>query len=1008
MQLRCYQSAAVDAVIGRFDAGDQRTLVVLPTGGGKTIVAGHVARRLLAGGGRVMVVAHRDELVRQAADKFAAVTGIMPAIEKADDRSLEEGIHGPPRIVVSSVQTQVSGRAGSERMRRFHPGDFALLWVDEAHHAPAETWRRVIDYYGQNLGCKVLGVTATADRADGEELGQVFQSVAYRYELPDIIEDGYLVPIRQSRVRIDGLDFSRCRTTAGDLNQGDLEAAMLAEKPFHGVAHATIETACGLPRDSMTGIRDDEDRTARLEELIGARGRRRKTLVFTVGIAQAERMAEVFNRWIPQSAASIDGTMTMELRRKTLRWFKDGKIQFLVNCMVCLDDQTEILTDGGWVGIDDMTHQHKVANWKDGRVWFDHPLDVIRRDRRPLERMVTLETPRRSVRVTEDHRMLYRTWPVGLFKTALARDLVGRAAELPVCGEADPLPVSIPYRMDYFDAKEIFGPKYAARRISANAYHIRKRNPALSIEDSKGIAEHEIAKAESRRCKHPPELSLDECRFIGFWVGDGTATKLSRGGVEYTITQSEVYPKIIEWFDGVVSRMGVDVRRRVRFRRTGKKPSGGNTVFWSFCRGTGFGVQRRRGLYEIEPYLEKDGSPLWWGLNAEQFDAFLEGLWMADGFHGDGTEKPAHGYVICAGNRSLLDLVQAIACVRGYRASLRKQTQSSGSGELFHLSYARQDSHRMTKHRLAFEEGWKPERVWCVRVDSGFIVTRRRGSVTVMGNCTEGFDEPGVELVAVARPTKSRALYAQMVGRGTRPAESIAGLLGSLPDAAARRVSIADSGKPCLEVLDFVGNSGRHKLVTTIDLLGCEYDPAALAMAETMAADGMVDVTEALELSQDELERRRREAEAKRRNAEEEAEQRRQEEAAKRAKLVGTGQYHLEQRDPFDQYSASVDRVTFSNPPGVPAHQLNVIRKFKVPEADIAALTPAAAAYLSRELVRHVKAGLCTYKQAKCLKRAGYTRAELHDMTFEAASEAITAVKANGWRRPAEPVGGAT
>jgi len=337
-----YQAPAVEQILARFDAGEQRTLVVLPTGAGKTIVAGHVAKTMLARfpGKRVKVLAHRDELIRQAADKFERVTGLRPAIEKGDEWSNEEtGFFDKSRIVVSSFQTQNAGR--TPRMQRFDPRDFAFLWVDEAHHALADSYRRVIEYYAKgNPDLKVLGVTATADRGDGEALGKVFQSVAYSYQMPEMIADGYLVSIRQMRVVIEGLNLSKCRTTAGDINQSDAEVQYLMEKPLHGVAHATIEAACGLEQGKLRHIRDDAARVEKLEAAIGG-NRRKRTLIFTAGVALAQRLAEIFNRWIPGSAHYVDGAMPLPDRQRTLADFAAGRLQFLANCMVCTEGYDE-------------------------------------------------------------------------------------------------------------------------------------------------------------------------------------------------------------------------------------------------------------------------------------------------------------------------------------------------------------------------------------------------------------------------------------------------------------------------------------------------------------------------------------------------------------------------------------------------------------------------------------------------------------------------------------------
>ena len=267
MILRPYQTDAVSKVHEAWK--DHRSaLIVLPTGTGKTIVFSHIAGTVR---GRVMVIAHREELIAQAAQKIQVITGDEADVEMGEFWA-SEGVFSRSRVVVSSVQTQNAGMGGDGRMSRFDPSQFDLLIIDEAHHATAPTYRRLIDHYRQNPNLKVLGVTATPDRADEEALGQVFESVAFDYEIVDAIADGWLVPVRQRAVYVEGLDYSSVRTTAGDLNGADLARILEYEEALHGIAHPTME-------------------------LVGTR----KSLVFAASVAHAERLAEIFNRHRPGS-----------------------------------------------------------------------------------------------------------------------------------------------------------------------------------------------------------------------------------------------------------------------------------------------------------------------------------------------------------------------------------------------------------------------------------------------------------------------------------------------------------------------------------------------------------------------------------------------------------------------------------------------------------------------------------------------------------------------------------
>ena len=301
MILRPYQSAACEAIFKEWQDNDS-TLVVMPTGGGKTILFADVIRRVFPR--RALVIAHREELIFQARDKIQRVTGLHADVEMGD-YTADVGLFDGSRVVVSTIQTQCSGGDGGGRMSKFDPQRFGVLIIDEAHHATSQTYRRVIDYYRTNPALKVLGVTATPDRADEEALGQVFQSVAFDYEVQDAIHDGWLVPIQQQMVHVEGLDYSSIRTTAGDLNGGDLAAVMEAEKNLQQMASASLS-------------------------IIG----QRRALVFTASVKAAEMTAEIFNRHRFGMASWVCGKTDKEQRRTALSDFAAGKIQVMCNCGV--------------------------------------------------------------------------------------------------------------------------------------------------------------------------------------------------------------------------------------------------------------------------------------------------------------------------------------------------------------------------------------------------------------------------------------------------------------------------------------------------------------------------------------------------------------------------------------------------------------------------------------------------------------------------------------------------
>lgn len=303
MKLRTYQTRAVAAVESAWQDNNS-TMLVLPTGCGKTVTFAEIIRRAFPR--RALVLAHRHELVTQARDKIAAITGWRVDIEMGDLRADMACMFGGPRVVVSTIQTQTSGGDGGGRMTRFDPRLFGVIVCDESHHSVSPQWRKCLDWYtGQNPSIRILGVTATPDRADEEALGQVYQTVAMDYEILDAINDGWLVPVEQQAVHVEGLDFSQCRTTGGDLNGADLAKVMEYEANLHKVVSPSTD-------------------------IIGAR----RTLAFCASVEHAERMAEMFNRHRSGMAEWVCGKTDKDERKKILARFANGDTQVVCNCGV--------------------------------------------------------------------------------------------------------------------------------------------------------------------------------------------------------------------------------------------------------------------------------------------------------------------------------------------------------------------------------------------------------------------------------------------------------------------------------------------------------------------------------------------------------------------------------------------------------------------------------------------------------------------------------------------------
>lgn len=287
-ELRPYQQQARDRIHAEWDAGHTRTLLVLPTGTGKTIVFASVAADQVRAGDRVLILAHRGELLEQAADKLRRATGLGSAVEKAGSTCLGSWFN----VVVGSVQTLQR----TARLERFPRDYFGTIIIDEAHHAITDGYRRILDYFS---GAKVLGVTATPDRGDMRNLGEVFDSLAFEYKLTDAIKEGYLCKIMAQTIPLQ-LDITSVTMSGGDYAVADLGTAL---DPYLEQIAAEMAVRC----------------------------KDRKTVVFLPLIRTSQKFRDLLNAH-GFRAAEVNGQS--EDRREVLADFDAGKYNVLCNSML--------------------------------------------------------------------------------------------------------------------------------------------------------------------------------------------------------------------------------------------------------------------------------------------------------------------------------------------------------------------------------------------------------------------------------------------------------------------------------------------------------------------------------------------------------------------------------------------------------------------------------------------------------------------------------------------------
>lgn len=287
-QLRPYQAEAKQAILSAWDEGYRKTLLVLPTGCGKTVVFSSVTENQVNKGRKVLIMAHRGELLQQAADKLKESSGLDCVLEKAESTSL--GSFMP--VTVGSVQSL----AQPKRLAKFPSDYFQDIIVDEAHHCLSNSYQRVLEHFPD---ANVLGVTATPDRGDKQTLGQYFDSQAYEYSMSQAIRDNYLIPIKAQMIPLE-LDIAKVGVSNGDYAVGEIGNAL---EPYLEQIAQEMSHYC----------------------------RGRKTVVFLPLIATSQKFCRMLND-VGLSATEVNGNS--EDRSEILSDFESGKYDVLCNSML--------------------------------------------------------------------------------------------------------------------------------------------------------------------------------------------------------------------------------------------------------------------------------------------------------------------------------------------------------------------------------------------------------------------------------------------------------------------------------------------------------------------------------------------------------------------------------------------------------------------------------------------------------------------------------------------------
>ena len=306
LKLRDYQLKAIRAIYTKWDAGVFRPATVLPTGAGKTVVFSHLAEEYLTTNPtkRVLVLAHTDELVNQAAAKMRAVA---PRRVVGIVKAAQNEVHA--QVVVASVQSLRS----TARLAKLT--NVGMIVVDECHHAVAKTYQKILRHFGAlppvegapadwRPSCYVAGFTATLVRADKEKLSDVWEDVALRLSIAFMIRQGYLLDVRGKRVEVPDLHLERVKQSGGDYQEGALGDALVEAMAPEIVAKAYVEHAGD-----------------------------RKGLIFAPTVSSAYAFADAFNDAGVKTEV-VHGALGRDERRAILGRFRDGTTQVVSNCMV--------------------------------------------------------------------------------------------------------------------------------------------------------------------------------------------------------------------------------------------------------------------------------------------------------------------------------------------------------------------------------------------------------------------------------------------------------------------------------------------------------------------------------------------------------------------------------------------------------------------------------------------------------------------------------------------------
>jgi superfamily II DNA or RNA helicase len=646
LELRDYQSETVEKVVSLYKQNPHGAAkFVWATGLGKTIgfsAIAHAIRQM--SDTNVLIIAHRDELLNQAAEKYHFIDPTA-IIGKIGSGCYEWGAP----VTVASIQTICR----PNHLKQLKLFNYGLVIIDEVHHCHEH------NEYGKVLAALPnafkVGVTATDMRLDKRSNESIFGPALCNYGIRWGIARDHLCNLRAIAIKTE-TTLNNIKTSRS-VESGDIDFNQ------HELADAV----------------DTDARNLRVVEAWKEHAEGRRTIVFGVTVAHATHIAEAFrSRGIP--AAVVSGETPHEERQQLYTALAAGSLKVLCTVQVltegfdCLDEETEILTEQGWRGIEQIQKHDLVysLNRNTGKMELTPVLEYVERRVQPDEKMFTIQSQHVNIRTTEGHEFHIKYRDPGK-KGALSRNWLTKTG------------------------------RQLSERKSSYALPL-----SAEIDDLPGLP-----------------LTDDEIRFIAWFMTDGGFV-----GTEISISQSKEYHHEIR---ALLTRLGFDFRERMRTNCGGFSTETALPNY-EFRIPKGNGQIKRNGWIKYAPYLDKKVSPLLHCMTKRQFQIFWEELLKGDG----AQQENHSGWLWCSNKEKADAYTHMAVIRGYAASCAAEQTQYNTTVwrvSIRDTQWITSDPNDKRAAKIQLEEPRENEKVWCVRNQNSTLVTRRCGKIAIIGNC---------------------------------------------------------------------------------------------------------------------------------------------------------------------------------------------------------------------------------------------------------------------------------